>query len=257
MVHDKHDVTLLLTRPSNEVEEMMRALIQRGFKVIVDPMLHIRPVDCPPLNLKNVQALVTTSINGIRRLSQLTPHRHVPFYVVGDVSAHQARQMGFNAVYAAQGSVDHLARLLIEKLNPSAGKIIYVSGQEIKKDLVHLLSTHGYDVERIIAYHALAASSLKSETQEALITGRLNAVLFFSPRTAEVFVTLTRAYAKAFERIVALCLSSEVVKPLKAYIWQETLISPERSGRSMMYTLENYFETREGREKNDICKTKA
>lgn len=256
MVHDAQGITVLITRPLNEAQEIMRALVQQGFKVIIDPLLQIVPVDCPPLNLKNVQALVATSINGIRRLGQLTPYRHIPLYVTGEVSAHEARQMGFNVVYVAQGSVDSLIHLAREKLDLKAGKILYISGQEIRGDLVQILSSEGYPVERIIVYKALAAQSLKPETQEAMITGRLSAVLFFSPRTTEIFVTLTRVYAKAFERMIALCMSAEIAKPLEAYTWKTILVSQERSGRIMIQMLESYFQTQHKAESSDeIFKT--
>jgi uroporphyrinogen-III synthase len=248
MVHDAQGITLLITRPLNEAQEIMRALVQRGFSIIVDPLLQIIPVDCSPLNLKNVQALVATSINGIRRLAQLTPYRHIPLYVTGEVSAHEARQAGFNSIYVAQGSVDSLIHLIREKLDFKDGKILYISGQEIRGDLVQILSSQGYPVERIIVYKALASPSLKSETQEAMITGRLSGVLFFSPRTAEIFVTLTKVYAKAFERMIAVCMSTEISKPLEAYTWKTILIPQEKSGRSMIDRLENYFQTQQGRE---------
>jgi uroporphyrinogen-III synthase len=241
MVSEEHAITVLITRPLKDAQEVMRILAQKRIRSLIDPMLHIIPVDCPPLILKDVQALVATSLNGIRRLCQLTLSRHLPLYVVGKVSAQEAHQMGFNRVYEAQGSVESLLALLKDRLNPYEGKILYITGEERRGDLVQILSNQGYKVERIITYKALPSSSLKPETQEAIITGRLNAILFFSPRTSQIFVKLTKVYAKAFEHMIAVCMSPEVANPLRLFKWKEVLLAQERSGQSMVEVLENYY----------------
>lgn len=242
MVHTKPDAPLiLLTRPAPESARLLRSLTQHGFQALIDPMLRVEPVFCPPLNLKHVQAVVTTSIHGLQRFAQLTPDHDLPLYVVGEVSESHARQQGFTHVCAAQGSVDHLMALIKKNLNPQSGKLVYLSGQDIKKDLPKLLGQEGYHMEHFVVYRAFAASSLKQETQEALLMGRLKGILFFSSRTVEIFLNLTHMYSKAFRDMIAVCLSKEIAHGLKPYCWKEILLSDERSGRRMVYTLDQYF----------------
>ena len=241
MVCTEHEITVLVTRPLNQGQEMVAALIQQGFKPLLNPLLEIQPLDCPPLPLKEAQAFIATSLNGVMRLSQLTPYRHLPLYVPGESSARQAHHAGFEHVYTAQGSVESLLDLLRKSLDKNGKPLFYISGQEIRGDLAQVLAEEGYSITRVVAYQALAVQALKPEIQETLIMGRLQAVLFFSPRTAEIFVTLTKIYKKVFESMIAVCLSEEISRPLKPYPWRHLLIAPEKSGRSMVETLLKYY----------------
>ena len=231
------DSLILITRPLTEAQLLARSLRQEGYKVLIDPLLQIRSIECPFIDTRSVQAFVATSMNGIRRLAQLVSHRDIPLYTVGEISALEAEKMGFNQVYGAQGSITSLLQMMQENIDPKAGKILYFSGQEIKGDLVNVLTQKSFDIERLIVYEALAAQSLQSETKEALITGRLKAILFFSPRTSEIFVNLSSMYAQVFKNIMIVCLSSEVASPLQKFQWQQILIAPERTGRSMVSLL--------------------
>ena len=240
------DYVILLTRPLTEAQELARALLQEHYKVLIDPLLHIRPLECASLEVHLPQAWVATSMNGIRRLAQLTSNREISLYTVGEISAGEAQKLGFENVYGAQGSVTSLIDLVQKNLHPSKGKILYLSGREIKGDIVKNLSSKGFDIERLVVYEALAAQSLQAETKEALITGRLKAIWFFSPRTGEIFVDLAQMYAQAFQNIVAVCLSEEVAGPLKKFKWQHVLIASEKSGRSMLNSLSHYFHHQKG-----------
>ncbi|MGI4850928.1 MAG: uroporphyrinogen-III synthase [Janthinobacterium lividum] len=231
------DSLILITRPLSEAQVLARSLIQEGCKVLIDPLLQIRALECSFIDTRHVQAFATTSMNGIRRLAELSPNRDIPLYTVGEVSAHEAEKMGFTQVYGAEGSIESLTQVMQNNIDPKAGKILYFSGQEIKGNLVNILTQKDYDIERLVVYEALAAQSLQPDTKEALITGRLKAILFFSPRTSEIFVNLSTMYAQAFKNIAALCLSPDVALPLRKLQWQQILIAPEKTGRSMVSLL--------------------
>ena len=234
---ESHDNLVLITRPLAESQVLARLLIQEGYKVLIDPLLHIRPLNCPFIDTRAVQALVATSINGIRRLAELIPNRDIPLYTIGDISAHEAEKMGFVDVCGAEGSSQSLTHLMQENLDPKKGKVLYFSGQEVKGDLINVLTQQHFDIERFVVYEALAASSLQPETKEALITGRLKTILFFSPRTSEIFMRLSTLYAQVFKNITIICLSPDVAEPLRQRMWQQILIAPEKSGRSMVALL--------------------
>ena len=241
MVHASSDLTVLLTRPLNESLKMKGHLSQEGYRVFIDPLLDIRAVACEPPSLEKVQAFVTTSVHGIRRLAQLTSCRTIALYVVGEASLQEAQIQGFDSIFIAKGSVSSLIDLLREQLKPDQGRILYFSGQEIKADLVDMLTSQNYKSQRIIVYEARGAKTLKPETQEALVTSRLNAVFFFSPRTVAIFNHLTALYRPTFSHMTALCLSEEVAAALWHQDWHQIIIAPERSGRSMINSLKANF----------------
>ena len=84
-------------------------------------------------------------------------------------------------------------------------------------------------------------SSLGRINQQSIRTGRLDAVLFFSPRTAKTFVTLAHAadIADACRGVRAVCLSPAVANAAQALPWRDvhTAERPERS--ALLRTLDD------------------
>lgn len=66
---------ILVTRPRDDAEALAAELDQRGFPVMIQPMLEIRMLEGPPLDLDGVQALLFTSANGVRATAARTKAR--------------------------------------------------------------------------------------------------------------------------------------------------------------------------------------
>lgn len=103
---------ILVTRPRDDAEALAAELDQRGFPVMIQPMLEIRMLEGPPLDLDGVQALLFTSANGVRATAARTKARDLPALAVGDATARAARDEGFIQVESAHGDVESLARLV-------------------------------------------------------------------------------------------------------------------------------------------------
>lgn len=214
---------VLITRPLWEAERTAAGVAARGHAPLVDPMLTIRPVPGPPLDLRAVQALLVTSVNGVRAAAARTDRRDLPLYAVGTRTAEAARGAGFAIVEDAGGNASDLAALIALKADPAAGRLLHVSGREVAVDLAALLGPRGYRVTRIVGYEAVASDALAPETRAALAGGTLAYVLFFSPRSARTFVTLLRkvgGLADDCAGIEALCLSPAVAKAAAGPPWK-------------------------------------
>lgn len=203
---------LLLTRPQEDAQETMRALESRGHDVWLQPLLEIRERSDAVLDLRDVQGLVVTSRNGLRAFLRICGQRDLPVYAVGPASALAAREAGFAEVYSADGDAVKLGELILREVAPSAGALLHPSGHNIAGNLRERLGSAGYELRRTVLYDAVPAHAFSSATNALLRAGTLDAVLFFSPRTAETFARLVSesGMAPACEALTAFCLSPAV-----------------------------------------------
>src|SRR5215472_1929038 len=114
----------LVTRPREEAERLAAALAARGIAVVREPLIEIAARDTPPPMLAGVQAILCTSANGVAALARRSADRAVPIFAVGEATAARARGEAFARVETAGGDVDALARLVRERLDPRAGRLL-------------------------------------------------------------------------------------------------------------------------------------
>ena len=213
---------ILITRPREDAEPLAAELVRRGFTPLVQPMLEIRTLEGPPLNLEGVQALLCTSANGVRATAARTTRRDLPVLAVGDATARAARDAGFAQVESAGGDVESLARLAAGRLDPAAGRLLHAAGTAVAGDLAGDLGRAGFTVERHVLYAAEPVTELGHDAVQGLYAGTIDAVLFFSPRTGRSFVKVVQkaGLADRLGGVVALCLSEAVGTAVRTVDWQ-------------------------------------
>lgn len=218
---------VLITRPLEEAEALAATLKARGLESLIEPLIAIKPLEAAVPALDGVQALLFTSANGVRAFAAGASQRDLPVFAVGARTAEVAREVGFERVESADGAVEDLARLVRKRLDPKKGALFHGAGAEVKGDLSAMLAPNGFEVRRTVLYEAMPASSLSGATLTALRDGRLDAVLFFSPRSAEIFVNLVRSAGVegACGRLAAICLSPSVAEAARALRWREVSIA--------------------------------
>lgn len=211
----------LVTRPREDAIRTAELLRQRNFAVIVEPLMQMvfTPEALP--DLTGIQGILATSANGIRALAQATPRRDLPIWAVGDATGRSAAEFGFTRVRSAGGDVETLAGLVMQNVSAGDGPLLHVAGTEIAGDLNGALMQHGYRVSRVMLYHSRHASALTAETLNALSAGSIDAALFYSPRTAQIFVNLlAQAEIHAIlSKSWAFALSAAVAQKLSVLPW--------------------------------------
>ncbi|HTH15283.1 MAG TPA: uroporphyrinogen-III synthase [Magnetospirillum sp.] len=212
--------TVLLTRPREDSESVARELDARGLSVAIEPLLDIVPVEAE-VDAEGVQGILATSANGVRALARVLADRSLPVWAVGDASARTARELGYTQVESASGDVDALADLVKSRCKPEDGAFLHAAGSVTAGDLSGRLAEAGFTVRRMVLYEARTATELSPDLMAKVKAGGIDAVLFFSPRTAATFVTLaTQAnLAEATGRIAAYALSPAVATALGALSW--------------------------------------
>src|SRR5690606_14313483 len=100
------------------------------------------------------------------------------------------RAQVFVAVESADGAIEELTALALGTLDAKAGPVLHLSGEAVAGDLAGMLRLAGFDAHRLVVYEARPVEVLGPRAVAELRRGRLDAALFFSPRTAETFVSL-------------------------------------------------------------------
>jgi len=205
---------MLVTRPEPEASETAARLSALDIEAVVEPLLITQTLPTTLPDAEGFAALAVTSANALRALhdrGEVPRFRNLPVYAVGDRTARVARSLGFAEVVSAEGSADDLIALLAGA--GIKGPILYPAARLPAVDLAKALAPHGIMVITAPVYAMSPAEALRETTRVALESGGLAAALFYSRRTAETFVALTRSL-KSRATLGMLCLSEAVAEPL-------------------------------------------
>jgi uroporphyrinogen-III synthase len=122
------------------------------------------------------------------------------------------------------------------RLDPQAGRLFHAAGSAVAGDLAGDLGHAGFQLERQALYAAEPVTELSADTSAALYAGTIDAVLFFSPRTAQSFVKVVEkaGLADRLGGIVALCLSEAVGTAVRTVKWQDIHVAVQPDQASLL-----------------------
>jgi uroporphyrinogen-III synthase len=151
----------------------------------------------------------------------------LPLFAVGERSAEAARSTGFTAVTSAGGSVRDLVRLLRQRKADAGAPLLYLAGEDRAADLIGELAAVGVAAEMRVVYR-VATVPFPDELVAALEAGDVQAVLHFSRRSAENYVSGARE-AGITDQALAVrhyCLSAQVAEPVAAAGAKRVTVAP-------------------------------
>src|SRR6187551_2680176 len=206
---------VLITRPEREAAALAQALAARGHEAVIAPLFRLQilqPSDDFAAGLAAAQAVLITSANGARALAEASEQRSKPVFAVGDTTAATAEGLGFTNVMSASGDAAALSDLVRQRLDPTAGPLLHVSGADVADEPV----AEGFDVRRVVLYEARAAEALPDSARAALEARAIDVATFFSPRAATLFVRLVTeaGLAETCRAVTAIAISPAAAEPL-------------------------------------------
>jgi uroporphyrinogen-III synthase len=228
---------VLLTRPRPDAESLAAKLQALGHTAFVEPLLDIVFIDGPKLDLAGVQALLLTSANGARAAARRTHERAMTVLAVGPATAAEATTLGFADLRQSTGEgVEGLARFAHATLKPANGALLHVTGTVSAGDLKASLSPFGFTVRIERLYDAREAQSLSGALAAELGAGQIDAAMFFSPRTANLFATLVagEGLEQACAAIDALALSQAVADALAPLVFRQIRVAALANTEAML-----------------------
>ena len=190
-----------------------------GLEALVDPLLRVKPMNAE-LELSGIAALAFTSGNGVEAFARLSDARDLPVFTVGEATARKASELGFSTVISADGDVEGLGALIIDR---RPGPVLWAGARAPARDLVGLLRARGLTAVGVAVYETVErhpAPKTLARLAEPLT------VLLHSPRAARVLARiLARRPAPALR---VLCLSEAVAAPLAGVVEPHSLIVASR-----------------------------
>ncbi|NQW11301.1 MAG: uroporphyrinogen-III synthase [Alphaproteobacteria bacterium] len=231
---------VLLTRPEAESEALATELAARGIDGVVAPVLEIQPTGSSLDPPADTQALILTSGNALDALTGYGIDRTLPVFTVGDDTASRAQGYGFTRVDSAAGTAEHLIDRVADRLSPADGPVLWASGEDIRVDLRVRLATYGFRVVRRVVYRASPVTALPQAAVDGLHATNIDGVLFFSPRTAECFISLIEkaGLMDRTQRLIAHCLSPAVADAAGAVTWLDIRTARRPNRQDLLATLD-------------------
>jgi len=145
---------ILFTRPLEDCREIILKFQSLGHEVSHLPLIDIEGLKYEPLNYLEFRGIIFTSTNAVKFLDIKNIDKKIACFCVGSATEKKARSVGFQNVFAADGNVNNLKELILQNLNSSEGKLLYISGEAISSNLDRDLISNGYTIERVINYRA-------------------------------------------------------------------------------------------------------
>jgi uroporphyrinogen-III synthase len=229
---------VLVTRAAPECHDTALRVSDLGHEAIVSPVLEIESQSVA-FDPAGVQALAFTSAAGVRAFAHVAAGRAWPVLAVGEATADAARRERFTDVRVGAGTGAGIVALA-HALDPQAGAIVHVSGEDIASDVVNDLCASGFTARRLIAYRAAFAKSLAPYALELLThTNAEAAMLFHSARGAEAFIALARAAGVQHSGAMfgAMCLSARIAEAARPFGFNEIRIAAQPRETSLLALL--------------------
>lgn len=220
---------ILITRPQESAQNFAHVLNTLGYQTIISPTLSVTPIDFDLPDLTTYDGLVFTSTNAVRLFCESTDERDIDVFVVGEQTKQATEATGFQTIHSADGNSDDLIALI---QNSKASRLLHIRGKHVMRSMKEAL-TH---VNELIIYETVMVDHFSQEALDVLQNETLEAVTFFSKRTAESFINLIKKndLEDQLKPIKALCISAAVLEYIQSQKWLETYTSEHLNREGML-----------------------
>lgn len=174
---------ILVTRSEPGASETASRLRQGGFEPVVESLFAIAPID---VEAPAYDALAFTSANGVRRFSILSPRRDAPVFCVGERTALEAREAGYQNVRSAGAAVGELSALIQRNLTTDM-RLLHAGNEDTRGDLSGRLKSAGFQASFLPIFRAVPVET-PGPLLAAHLAGQANfdAIMIHSPRAASI-----------------------------------------------------------------------
>jgi uroporphyrinogen-III synthase len=137
----------LVTRPREQAQPLVEALVAAGFEVVVHPLIRVEPLSDDPIDLSGYDCVIVTSPNGARELAR----RHVgavpSIASIGPGTSTALEREGLDVAFEADV---HTQEGLVAELKERPGRKLFVGAEDARSVLAEEL-----DAEFVAVYRTL------------------------------------------------------------------------------------------------------
>ena len=230
---------ILLTRPLEDIQELILKFQELGHVVSHMPVIKIEKVNYKSINFSEFSGIIFTSSNAIKHLDIRLIDKNQICFCVGSATEKKARSVGFQNVISTDGNVSNLKELILQNFNHSSGKLLYISGEVITNDLDQDLISNGYDVKRIINYTAKSIENLDEKFIEKLKLKMPEIVYIYSQNSALSFLKLIKNYnlGDFWMNTNLMCISEKTSSILNEIKWKKIFIFSPGEEEFLLYKI--------------------
>ena len=222
--HNSKTYTLIL-RDIERALPLKDLLVRNNINVIIEPIYKIAPIKFKPINFKEYQALLITSVNTIKTLEEnicKEDIQKIKTYCVGKITEKYALEHGFNCVKTNAKSGETLANEVIKRVKDNNKKILIIGAKNLAYDPIPKFEDAQISTERIIVYKKIPNKKLSYTCSKLLTNEDVSNVVIYSPETANLFLRLLKNYET--KNINALCLGIKTKKILETCNWKKVQV---------------------------------
>lgn len=217
-----------VTRPDGQNAATVRQIEAMGWQALVAPVLEVEQLPAVALPSAQHDAIVLTSANAVPALkiwAQERPELYaLPLITTGKSTAQAARNAGFETVFPIEGPAPEAFKAVPDHLGEDAFSVLYPCALKTAHHAAKLAQKNGFRCTAIPVYATQPVKSLPNKLHAAWLSGTLDAVLLYSPRTAEAFAQLVSHLPK--HPPILGCLSEAIAKALPD-AWQQHALWPD------------------------------
>ena len=202
----------VLTRPIEDSKRIKQSLENLGYKVIVNPLLEIK-YKTNIFNPDKYEVLIFTSRHSIRYLEEKNIFlKNKIICACGKSTFLEAKKFGTENTYFLYSNVSELEENFANIYGIKEKKVLYLRGREITSDITSIFKNNGINIDDEIVYEANAINEINNEFINELDRGQHLAILFYSIRTAQVYLQSMDKYnlSNKTSIIIAYCISKNV-----------------------------------------------
>lgn len=252
---------IILTRPSMESYSFADSVVRRfnteylneNEQMTIRPSIEDLFLFSPVINIEqqynilpsadSILALIVTSKNSLTQQVLTAGYQSLPVYCVGIKVAEHLKNSGFTNILKIVPTVSALYQEVVTK--GGAKPYLYIRGADISFDIT--ASMPPGSVLEVITYRAVAAKTLPLEVIESLESNDFScrsaqAVAFFSLRSAQIFIELTKTCADnaSLKSLKALCISPRVLECVQPWFAPYVYVSETPDGAGMLNLVHDF-----------------
>ena len=230
---------ILFTRSLEDSKDLILRFNELGHKVSYMPVIQIKKVDHDVINFNDFKGLIFTSANSLKFINSKEVDKNIFCFCVGSATEKKALSLGFQNVISAEGNVRNLKEIILRNFNSNVGKILYLSGELISKDLDKELNLLGYDIKRIINYTAEPIREIDQKFLENLKSSVPDILYVYSQNSALSLLNLINKYNlnDIWMNTNLMCMSEKISSVLNNIKWKKIFLFNAGEEEYLLYKI--------------------